>query len=183
MQAPIRSQLESRIPSSAPTPPGNSAFRPASRSLWNRNEGRGGIGTRDELFLLSSLQNCLQSKDIRQGTTSVVPQMAHSGSPALAAAGLQTNRRMAKAQHLFCDHSARPNSCPVTNTSPKTWRYEALIKEDGIVVLIRAMGATCVRHEGKTRTAETTGMVRRLNLLGGIREEQEASHGNSHNRH
>jgi hypothetical protein len=30
---------------------------------------------------------------------------------------------------------------------------------------------------------ETTGMVRRLNLLGGIRGEQEASHGNSHDRH
>jgi hypothetical protein len=29
----------------------------------------------------------------------------------------------------------------------------------------------------------TTGMVRRLNLHGGIRGEQEASHGDSHDRH
>jgi hypothetical protein len=29
----------------------------------------------------------------------------------------------------------------------------------------------------------TTGMVRRLNLLGVIRGEQEASHGDSHDRH
>jgi thiaminase len=38
---------------------------------------------------LSYLQNCFQTEDLRQGTTSVVPQMAHSNFPAIAAAVLQ----------------------------------------------------------------------------------------------
>jgi hypothetical protein len=34
----------------------------------------------------SHLQNCIPSEDMRQGTTLVVPQIAHSDFPALAAA-------------------------------------------------------------------------------------------------
>ena len=40
------------------------------------------------VFISNSLQNCRQSEDMRQGMTSVVPQMAYSDFPALAAAEL-----------------------------------------------------------------------------------------------
>jgi hypothetical protein len=51
----------------------------------------------------SLLQNCLQSADMRQGTTSVVPQMVHSDS-GFSRCGIVNRRKQidtgAKAQHL-----------------------------------------------------------------------------------
>jgi hypothetical protein len=40
----------------------------------------------------SHLQNCLQTEEMRQGTTEVVPQMAHSDFLALQAAERQTTK-------------------------------------------------------------------------------------------
>jgi hypothetical protein len=40
------------------------------------------------------LQNCFQTEDMRQGTTSVVPKKAYSNFPALAAAELQATEKI-----------------------------------------------------------------------------------------